>query len=134
MKDVDDHIRDALLADQDEFFDEDEDWQAHSESLKTMFRGKTKWFTILHLTIMGVFLTMIVICGIQFFRVESTRAMIGWATGFLMFLIMQGSSEIYFLMEWNKYVTRRELKRIELQIASLAQAAQTESEQPATGE
>lgn len=60
--------------------------------------------------------------------------MIGWATGFLMFLIMQGSSEIYFLMEWNKYVTRRELKRIELQIASLAQAAQTESEQPATGE
>ncbi len=120
MTDLDDQIRDAIQAEEDELSDEDQDFQAHFESLKTMFRGKLKWFSYFHLSTMGVLITMIVVSAIQFFDAESTRAMIAWATGFAVFTILEGITELYFMLEWNKYVIRWEVKRLELQVASLA--------------
>ncbi len=129
MNNLDDQIRDALQAEQDELFDDDDDLQAHFESLKFMFRGQTRWFTIFHLSIMVVFLTMIVISAIQFFRVESMRAMIAWATGFAVCVILQAIAELYLMMEVNKHVIRWEVKRLELQIASLADRMRTQEDQ-----
>ncbi len=129
MNNLDDQIRDALQAEQDELFDDDDDLQAHFESLKFMFRGQTKWFTIFHLSVMVVFLTMIVISAIQFFRVESMRAMIAWATGFAVCVTLQAIAELYFVMEVNKHVIRWEVKRLELQVASLAGKTRTQGDQ-----
>ena len=129
MNKLDDQIRDALQTEQDELFDDDDDLQAHFESLKFMFRGQTKWFTIAHLSVMVVFLTMIVISAIQFFRVESMRAMIAWATGFAVCVILQAIAELYFVMEVNKHVIRWEVKQLELQVASLASGIQTQGKQ-----
>jgi len=42
MSYLDDQIRDALQAEQDELFEDDDDMQAHFESIKFMFRGKTR--------------------------------------------------------------------------------------------
>ncbi|MBC8357087.1 MAG: hypothetical protein H8E66_34380 [Planctomycetes bacterium] len=129
MNNLDDQIRDALQAEQEDLFDDDDDLQAHFESLKFMFRGKTKWITIFHFSVMIVFLTMIVISSIQFFRVESIRAMIAWATGFAVCLILQGLAELYFMMEVNKHVIRWEVKQLELQVASLAGKMRTQESQ-----
>jgi hypothetical protein len=120
MKSIDDHIRDALQAEEHDQRHEDEDWQAHLESLKMLFRGRTKWLSIFHVVLMCAFVTMIVFCAVQFFRVDEVRAMIAWASGFIAFIVLQGLAEIYFFMEWNKYVVRWEIKRLELEIASLA--------------
>ena len=129
MNNLDDQIRDALQAEQDELFDGDDDLQAHFESLKFMFRGQTRWLTIFHLSVMAVFLTMIVISAIQFFRVESMRAMIAWATGFAVCVTLQAVAELYLMMEVNKHVIRWEVKRLELQVASLASGIQTQGKQ-----
>ena len=120
MNNLDDQIRDAIQAEQDELFDDDDDLQAHFESLKFMFRGKTKWFSYFHLCTMGVLITMIVVSAIQFFHVESTRAMIAWGIGCGVFIILEAITELYFMIELNKYVIRWEVKRLELQVASLA--------------
>lgn len=119
MNNLDDEIRDALEAEQREVFDEDEDFQAHYESLKVLFRGRTKWLTVLQLALMGVFLTLIVVSIVQFFRVESMRAMIAWAAGFAVSVCLAALTELYFMMEWNKYVLRWDVKQLELQVASL---------------
>lgn len=119
MSDLDDKIKDALSAEQDELYNEEDDWNSHLESLKTMFRGSLKWLTIFHFSTMAVLVTMIIVSAVQFFRVESTRAMIAWATGFAVFTIVEAIVELLFLMEWDKYVIRREVKQLELQIVSL---------------
>ncbi len=129
MNNLDDQIRDALQAEEDELFDDDDDLQAHFESIKFMFRGQTKWITIFHVSVMFVFLTMIVISAIQFFRVESMRAMIAWATGFAVCVILQGLAELYFMMEVNKHVIRWEVKRLELQVASFCDGMRTQENQ-----
>ncbi len=119
MSKFDKQIRDALKTEQDELYDEDEDFHSHLESLKTLFRGKLKWMTILHILTMCGMTAMIVVCAIQFFHVESMRAMIGWATGFVVFVVTEAVLELLFMMEWDKYVIRREVKQIELQVACL---------------
>ena len=129
MNNLDDQIRDALQAEEDELFDDDDDLQAHFESIKFMFRGQTKWLTIFHLSVMAVFLTMIVISAIQFFRVESMRAMIAWATGFAVCIILQAIAELYFIMEVNKHVIRWEVKRLELQVAAFGDGIRTKKDE-----
>ncbi len=132
MKNVDQEIQDALEAEQAALFDDHEDQAAYFESLKAMFRGQTKWFTFMHLAVMGVFITLMVISAIQFFQVESTRAMIAWATGFAVCIILEGLAELYFVMELNKYIVRLEVKQLELQVAALVSGLQQReaSEEP----
>ena len=48
------------------------------------------------------------------------RAMIAWATGFAVCIILQAIAELYLMMEVNKHVIRWEVKKLELQVASLA--------------
>ncbi len=119
MSDLDEQIRGSLKTQHAELMDEDEDFESHLEGLKILFRGKLKWITGLHLLSMLVLCTMIVVSAVQFFRVESVRAMIGWATGFAVFVIVEAIVELIFVMEGDNYVIRREVKQIELQVASL---------------
>lgn len=122
MSDLDADIRQALEAEEQQFVDDDDALQvAHMEGLKVMFRGQTKWFTAFHLLVMGGLITMIVVCGMQFFDAESTRGMIGWATGFGVFITLQAISELFFMIELNKYLLRREVKHLEFQVATLSQ-------------
>lgn len=130
MKSIDDHIRDALQAEEEAWLDEDEDWQAHLEGLKALFRGRTRWLSVLHIAIMIAFVSMAVVCAVQFFRVDGTRQMIAWATGFTVFVVLQAIAEVYFLMEWNKYVIRWEIKRLELRLASLARESSVPAAPP----
>jgi len=128
MSDLDDQIRDALQAEQDGLTD-DEDWLAHYESMKALFRGQQRWLTIYQFALIGFLSLMAVVSAIQFFRVESTRAMIAWATVFTVCCIAGGISNLWFYMEWNKCVARRDAKQLELQIAALASGLRTEEGQ-----
>ncbi len=119
MSDLDADIQQALQSEEQLIDNDDLIQEAHIEGLKVMFRGQTKWFTVIHLTVMGGLITMIVVCAMQFFDAESTRQMIGWATGFAVFAMLQAVSELFFMIELNKYLLRREVKHLEFQVASL---------------
>jgi hypothetical protein len=61
--------------------------------------------------------------AVMFFTTTETRAMIGWATGFLFITIFIVAMKIWFWMQMEKYVVLRELKRLEAQVARLVEAS-----------
>lgn len=126
MSNLDNEIRDALQADQDRLLKDDDDLEAYFESLKYMFRGQTRWFTLIHLLAMGVMITMMVISAIQFFSAEDMRAMIGWATGFAVCIILEGLIELYFMLQIDKHALRWEIKQLQLQVASSTRSAENQ--------
>lgn len=118
MSDLDDQIRSALQTDQDKVLQNDDDIEAYFESLKYMFRGQTKWFTLIHVLFMVVLVSLMVTSAIQFFRAEDMRSMIAWATGFAVCIILEGLTELYFMLQIDKHSLRWEIKQLQLQIAA----------------
>lgn len=132
MSQLDDQIRDALQAHQ-VTWDEDEDLENLYEAAQALFRGQQRWLTIYLFCVGAVLLSLAIVCAVQFFQVESTRAMIAWAIGFVWAILGGSLIELcfilWFFMERNKYVIRREIKLVELQVAALASGIRTRQEQ-----
>lgn len=126
MSDLDDEIRNALQSDQENLLKDDDDLEAYFESLKYMFRGQTKWFTLIHVLAMVVLISLMVTSAVQFFKAEDMRSMIGWATGFAVCIILEGLVELYFMLQIDKHSLRWEIKQLQLQIATDTRSADTE--------
>ena len=126
MSDLDDEIRNALQSDQENLLKDDDDLEAYFESLKYMFRGQTKWFTLIHVLAMVVLISLMVISAVQFFKVEDMRSMIGWATGFAVCIILEGLVELYFMLQIDKHSLRWEIKQLQLQIAAGSRSSEVE--------
>jgi len=123
MNEFDDQIREALQLEHDEWSDKD---SLDYEGVREMFRGYGRWLTIICVTFMAVMITMMVVSAVQFFQVESTRAMIAWATGFTVCVILEALIEFWFLAECRKNALQCQVKRLELQVAALARGMQTD--------
>ena len=121
MNRLDEEIREALLEEQTDLIDIDEDWEAHYEGLKTLFRGRNKWLAMTHLLLMVIFVSMILVSGFKLYFAEDVHEMIGWATALILFTLSQGLLELFFMIEWDKYVLRRDVKQLALQVAMLSQ-------------
>lgn len=126
MSDLDDEIRNALQSDQENLLKDDDDLEAYFESLKYMFRGQTKWFTLIHVLAMVVLISLMVTSAVQFFKAEDMRSMIGWATGFAVCIILEGLVELYFMLQIDKHSLRWEIKQLQLQIAAGTRSAEAE--------
>lgn len=126
MSDLDDEIRNALQSDQENLLKDDDDLEAYFESLKYMFRGQTKWFTLIHVLAMVVLISLMVTSAVQFFKAEDMRSMIGWATGFAVCIILEGLVELYFMLQIDKHSLRWEIKQLQLQIAADTRPAKAE--------
>lgn len=86
-----------------------------------VFRGRTR-----HLTLLGAFWGVVImalaaLCAVQFFRAGDDKALIGWATAFLLCMLGIGLLKIWFWMELQRAALTREVKRVELQLARLAE-------------
>ncbi len=125
MNELDQQIRDALQSEPAATAD-DEDLDY--EGVMDMFRGRRRWLTVCWAVCMAVTVTMIVVSAVQFFRVESVRAMIGWAAGFVVCVILEALIELSFLAECRKNTIQCQVKRLELQVASLAARLPTEKD------
>jgi hypothetical protein len=58
--------------------------------------------------------------AILFFEVEETNELIKWGAGGFMFLMMSAFMKLFSWMQMDKYAIIREMKRLELQMASIA--------------
>lgn len=126
MKEIDEQIREALQAEQDDLND---GYNLDNEGILQMFRGHSKWITITWFTLMAITVTVMVVSAVQFFRVESTRAMIAWATGFTACFVLEAFIEFCFLAECRKNALQCQIKRLELQVATLASGMQNKADQ-----
>jgi hypothetical protein len=94
------------------------------EQVIDTFRGRSR---LLVAVVFAMVLAWMVAAGIfayQFFQAEGTRAMIAWACGYGLSMIVIALLKIWYWIELSKNVVLREVKRVELRIVRLAEGLQ----------
>lgn len=107
-------LRAALAADADAR--RDTMWSLIADSM----RGQSKPLAGLTLAIQLALMVGAVLCVVSFFGASSTRDQIMYATGFIVAMNTVGLIKAWFWMTIHRNRTLREVKRLELQVASLA--------------
>ncbi len=120
MNELDKKIREALSAQDAELFEEIGGEQGFMEMIADTFHGRRRWMVFLVWIYLFVFTGLSVLTAIQFFQVETTRAMLAWAIGFVFCINAVAMLKMWYFMEMNRNAVTREVKRLELQIARLA--------------
>ncbi len=120
MKEIDRKIREALQAQDAEMFDEIAGEPAVHEMIIDSFRGRLRWLVVLAAVWCTAFLALAVVCAVQFFRANTIREMLAWATGCVLCTVYVMAMKVWYWMELNKNVVTREVKRLELEITRLA--------------
>jgi len=121
MTDLDERIRRAVQAsdnpDPDLLPSEQNIWQM----MIGVYRGKNRWLNILAIVYTFVFTGLAVWTAISFFDAETTKGMLGWGFGFTFCVLAVGNLKMWLWMQMDKNAVLREMKRLELQVALLAQ-------------
>jgi hypothetical protein len=124
---IDDKIREALRKEDAELLEHYRGDVPLHEMVVETFRGRHRWLNMLAM-VMGLVVTgLLVVIGYEFFQVESTRAMIAWATAFVWGMLTIVLMKIWFWLEINKNGVTREIKRLELHIAHLSRQVNPKS-------
>ncbi len=119
---IDDLIRATLSKEEAKFYDELEE-QNLLGKIGEVYRGKLGWLAVImniaHLVIFGAF----IYCLVQFFNTDETKELIMWSSAAFLSMMAMGMLKLYVWMQMNKNDILRELKRLELQIATLMSRA-----------
>ncbi len=119
MTEFDDRIRQALRAESDNVWKDVEEQGLFEQALGVM-RGKHKSLTVIANAVMVLFFAMTVYSVMRFFGAETTRMQIVWSVGFLTSNMVVAMMKLWFWMQMDKNTVIREVKRLELQVATLA--------------
>lgn len=69
---------------------------------------------------MAFFVIAAAVAAMKFFRTDSTRAMIAWASLFVVFALGTSILLVLYWLKLNRNAIARELKRLELRIAKMS--------------
>lgn len=116
---IDDLIRDALTKEEARFYDELGE-QNLPEMIAGLFHGKMRWWTILSVIVQFVMFGFTIYFGIQFFKAEELREMMIWGAGGMTFFLAMSFMKLFHWLMMDKNAILREIKRLELQVATLA--------------
>ena len=119
MEEIDDLIKETLTKEEAEFYDS-LDEQNLLEMVGGLFKTKQRWLIILMNIVQVISFGLFIYCAVQFFKVEETNELIKWGAGGFMFLLMSTFMKLFSWMQMDKYAILREMKRLELQISSIA--------------
>lgn len=119
MEDIDQLIKDTLTQEEAKFYN-GLDEQNIFQMLGGLYQGKLKWIFVYMNIVMIVVFGLFVYCAIQFFNTDVTNELIKWAVLGSFCMIAVGLLKLFSWMQIDKNVILRELKRLELQVSSLA--------------
>jgi hypothetical protein len=91
------------------------------EMLVSTFRGRLKWVGAIAWAYMFLFGGVAVFAAVQFFLVGTVREMILYATAFLAAIAVVMVCKLWCWMIINRNCIQREVKRLEIRIAELAE-------------
>ena len=115
---IDELIKETLNHEEAKFYDELEE-QNLIGKLGEVYKGKMGWLAIImnvfHLVIFG----LLIYCIVQFFGTNATNELIKWASAGFLCMIAMGMMKLYIWMQMDKNDILREMKRLELQVATL---------------
>jgi len=116
---IDELIKETLNQEEAKFYDELEE-QNLIGKLVEVYKGKMGWLAIImnvfHLVIFG----LLIYCIVQFFGTNETNELIKWASAGFLCMIAMGMMKLYIWLQMDKNDIFRELKRLELQLATLS--------------
>ena len=119
MEDIDKLIRETLTEEEAKFYDE-LDEQNVLQMLGGVYKGKNSWLMVLLNVVQIAFFALFIYCAVQFFKVEETNELIKWGIGGTVALFAQSILKLFVWMQMDKNAILREIKRLELQVSSLA--------------
>ena len=119
MSDINEKILKAMQEEQaNDYVPED---QANIFSLiRQSFKGVFRFMAIAATLLMLLFAGLSVYCGYHMLDVADAGGKIEWATGALAAFMVFVALRLWFFMEINRLSVLREIKRVELQVALLA--------------
>ena len=120
MNELNDRIREALRADNDEALTKLAEEPDMFDQVLATFRGRSRVFVLMSMAVGIVFMIVAVICVVQFFEAPEVRGMIAWSLGFVFCLSAVMAMKIWYWMELQKNAITREIKRLEIQVTRLA--------------
>ena len=119
LEQIDSLIREALTEEEANFYDE-LDEQGLIGKLEQVYKGKLGWLAV----VMNIVTLLLVGCFVyslvQFLGAETQKGLIIWASAGFLCMMAAALLKLYFWMQMDKNDLKRELKRIELQIAALS--------------
>ena len=119
MENIDQLIKETLTQEEAKFYEE-LDEQNMLQMVGGLFSGKNKWIMYLMNFMTLVFFTLFVYCVVQFFDTEVTKELLKWGIGSVIFLLGVSMLKVFAWMQMDKNAILREMKRLELQVSSLA--------------
>ncbi|MCP4978612.1 MAG: hypothetical protein GY931_20895 [Maribacter sp.] len=116
---IDELIKETLNQEEAKFYDELEEHNLMGK-LGEVYKSKVGWLAIImnvvHLVIFG----LLIYCIVQFFGTNETNELIKWASAGFLCMIAMGMLKLYIWMQMDKNDILREMKRLELQVATLS--------------
>ncbi len=129
MNQTNNDIKVALsAADQADLGDPQQDMTLR-EMMASTFRGRQRWMSILVWIYVLVFTGVWVFSAVMFFRSDAAniKDVIMWATVFAMSGAIVMVMKMWYWMAMNRNAVQREVKRLELRIADLADKLETKA-------
>jgi len=118
-EDIDKLIKETLTQEEAKFYDE-LDEQNVLQMLGGLFTGKNRWIMYLMNIMTLVFFITFIMCLVQFFDTTDTNELIKWTAGGMISLLAVSMLKMFAWLQMDKNALLREIKRLELQVSSLA--------------
>jgi len=132
MESIDERIRKALSSDDQAFLARMDANHSLYGDIAATFQGHTRWLNIFGWFGGFVFFAVAIVCGWQFFTQTDPRSIALWGAGTIVAFLWLGMIKLWFWMELQKVGIVREIKRVELQLASLTAALRSSQSPQAT--
>ena len=121
MKEMEKKLAEALRVDDDALFGMEAEEQSLFGNMADTFRGKRRWLVVMVWFWAFVAAVLMFVGAYMFFKAEAESAKMAWGFGSVFGMMMNGMLKMWYWMEMNRASILREIKRVELQIARLAE-------------
>ncbi len=119
MTDIDQLIKETLTKEEAKFYDE-LDEQNLLEMIGGVFKTKHRWLMVIMHIVNLIAFGLFVYCLIRFFNTDNINELIKWSGAGFLCIMTVSMVKIFWWGQMEKNTILRELKRLELQISSLA--------------
>lgn len=121
---IDELIKETLNEEEAKFYDELEE-QNLIGKLGEVYKGKIGWLAMIMNVVLLVIFGLFIYCIVQFFGSNETNDLIKWASAGFLCIIVMSMLKLYIWMQMDKNDILREMKRLELQVATLSNKLDT---------
>lgn len=119
MEDIDQLIKETLTNEEAKFYDE-LDEQNLLEMVGGLFKTRNSWVIVIMFIVNFVVFGLFIYCLIQFLNTDNTNELIRWSAAGFFCVMITAMLKLYSWMQMDKNALLREIKRLELQISSIA--------------